>query len=149
MLVGAAVAVGVKQPWLVVPIAMATHFVLDLFPHFGILESDTPERNNHPLFRTILTLDIILAVLGLVFLPLVLHHIVQWWVVFIGMLAAWLPDVVWIAHFIHDKKGHIRKEPTRLTKFHQNIQWFEKPVGIITEVVWMGGMSTFLMLAMR
>jgi hypothetical protein len=149
MLVGAAVAVGIRQPLLVVPVAMATHFILDLLPHFGILESDTPERNSHPLFRVVLVLDIVLAIVGLVLFPFILSGVISWWIVLLGMLAAWLPDVVWVSHFIHDKRGHIRKEPIKLTQFHQKIQWFEKPVGLIIEIIWMGGMSTYLFLVAR
>jgi len=138
MLTGAVIATAVQQPWLVVPLAFLSHFVLDTFPHFGIHESDSAERNAHPFFRTVLTVDLVLVFLALVLIPILFSSLVSWWVILLGMLAAYAPDVVWIAHFWHDKKGHDRKEPIWLTKFHQKIQWFEKPPGIATEIIWLG-----------
>lgn len=139
MLTGAVIAAAVQQPWLVVPLAFASHFVLDAFPHFGVEESDTAERNNHPLFRLVLKVDLIILFIALIAVPILLSGSVSWWVLLLGMLAAWIPDVVWLSHFWHDHKGHVRKKPIRLTKFHQKIQWFEKPPGIITEIIWFGG----------
>jgi len=139
MLTGAVIAAMVREPLLVVPLAVLSHFVLDAFPHFGVEESDTLERNNHPLFRAVLTLDLLVLFTALIFVPILFHGAVQWWVLLLGMLMAWIPDAVWLVHFYHDKKGHLRKPPNRLTRFHQKIQWFEHPPGIVTEIIWFGG----------
>lgn len=144
MLTGAVLAVTLRNPLLVVPFALLSHFLLDTLPHFGVLASDTPERNSHPLFRKVLHTDIILAVLALIVLPILLHDVVHWFVVVLGMLAAWVPDTVWISHFIHDHKGWERKAPHWLTRFHQKIQWFEKPPGLITEIAWLAGTGLLL-----
>lgn len=144
MLTGAVIAAAVQQPILVVPLAFLSHFVLDAFPHFGVEESDSAARNNHPLFRAVLTIDLIILFLALIFVPILFHQGVSWWILLLGMLAAYAPDVVWLSHFYHDHKGHIRKEPIRLTKFHQKIQWFERPPGLITEIIWFAGVITAL-----
>jgi hypothetical protein len=144
MLTGAVIAAAVQQPLLVVPLAFLSHFVLDMFPHFGVEESDTLARNNHPLFRAVLLADLIILFTALLLVPLLFHTAVSWWILLLGMLAAWLPDVVWLAHFWHDRKGHVRKAPIGLTRFHQKIQWFERPHGIITEIIWFAGAITTL-----
>ena len=146
MLTGAVIAAAVRQPLLVVPLAFLSHFILDMFPHFGVAESDSSERNNHPLFRAVLTLDLTVLAIALVAVPLLFNSDVPGWVLLLGMLSAWIPDVVWIAHFYHDHKGHTRKPPIRLTRFHQKIQWFERPPGIITEIIWFAGSLTALAL---
>jgi hypothetical protein len=144
MLTGAVIAAAVRQPLLVVPLAFLSHFILDMFPHFGVAESDSMERNKHPLFRAVLTLDLVVLFAALIAVPLFFDTNVPGWVLLLGMLSAWVPDIVWIAHFYHDHKGHERKRPTRLTRFHQKIQWFERPPGIVTEVIWFAGSLTLL-----
>jgi len=144
MLTGAVIAAAVREPLLVVPLAVLSHFILDAFPHFGVAESDTKERNNHPLFRAVLTLDLLVLFAALILVPIIFSGHVAWWVLLLGMVSAYIPDVVWLAHFYHDKKGHTRKPPMRLTRFHQKIQWFERPPGIVTEIIWFGGSLAIL-----
>jgi uncharacterized membrane protein len=144
MLTGAVIAATVQQPLLVVPLAFISHFILDMVPHFGIEESDTAERNNHPVFRTVLFVDLTILFIALLCVPIFFSGEVSWWVLVLGMLAAWIPDVVWLVHYWHDYKGHVRKEPLHLTKFHQKIQWFEEPHGLIVEILWLAGAVTVL-----
>jgi hypothetical protein len=146
MLTGAVIATAVQQPWLVVPLAFMSHFVLDSVPHFGVggHEGDIKTRNRHPLFRVVLAVDIAILCVALVLIPLLFSGKVSGWLILAGMVAAWLPDIVWVSHFWHDKKGHALKEPAWLTRFHQKIQWFERPPGLIAEVLWLGGTLTVL-----
>jgi hypothetical protein len=139
MLTGAVIAAAVQQPWLVVPLALVSHFVLDSLPHFGVAESDSHERNTHPLFRAVLTVDVIVLLTALVVIPLLFSDKVSGWVLLTGMLAAWIPDVVWVTHFWRDHKGHAKRQPAWLTTFHQKIQWFERPPGLIIEILWLAG----------
>lgn len=139
MLTGAVIAAAVHQPWLVVPLALVSHFVLDSLPHFGVAEGDIRARNRHPLFRTVLAVDLAILFTALLLIPLLFSGKVSGWILLAGMLAAWLPDVVWVSHFWHDRQGHAKKEPVWLTRFHQKIQWFERPFGLIVEVLWLAG----------
>jgi hypothetical protein len=149
MLTGAVIAAAVQQPLLVVPLAFVSHFVLDMFPHFGVEESDTAARNNHPLFRIVLTADLVILALVLVLVPILFNDHVSGWILLLGMIAAWIPDVVWIVHFWRDRRGYERKKPIALTRFHQKIQWFERPPGLITEVIWLGGALAVLSLVVE
>ena len=137
-------AAGLQQPLLVIPLAFVSHFFLDMIPHFGIHEHDATQRNKSIAFCFMLAIDIVLAVTLLAFLPTLLHHAIKWWVVLIGMLAAWLPDAIWIRHFVHDIRGKVGYRKGRFAAFHQKIQWFERPPGLVVELVWFGAMTVFL-----
>jgi hypothetical protein len=143
MMAGAVVATGVHQPLLVVPLAVLSHFLLDMLPHFGIHEDDVKRRNDHPLFRYILVVDVALTLVLLAVLPFFLKQIVNGWVVAGGMLLAWIPDSVWIHRFVRERRGTILPQ-SLITRFHQRIQWFERPVGIVVELLWFGAMGALL-----
>jgi hypothetical protein len=126
-LTGVAIGVLVQNP-LALPLAFASHFLLDAFPHFGL-----PKRNK--LFIAYLLLDATLTfallVWALIFSnqPLLLAGC---------LILATSPDVIWAYRWYRELKY---KEPFRdysdpLTKFHARIQWFEKPIGIAVELVW-------------
>src|SRR5882757_8996027 len=99
MLTGAVIAAAVRQPALVVPLSFLSHFVLDMIPHFGGAAEDPKLRNNHPLFRKVLTADIVVLLAALFAVPFIFDGHVQWWVLLLGMLAAYAPDVVWLIQF--------------------------------------------------
>lgn len=142
MMTGAVIALGVRQPLLIVPLALASHFVLDMVPHFGVDEHDKSSRNKNPLFQYMLVLDIALALALLVFVPFVFHHSVNRWLLFISMLVAWIPDVIWVGHFFrHDMRGNFNPEHGWFARFHQKIQWFERPVGFVVEILFFGSLS--------
>lgn len=144
LLAGAVVATGLQRPFLIVPLALVTHFLLDAFPHFGIHEDDHSKRNKHPLFRFILVVDVLLSAALLVLLPFVLQGSVSWWVLTLGMVCAWIPDAIWIRHFIRQRRGKFALPHGWLSKFHQAIQWFEKPLGIVVEIICFAGLGVSL-----
>jgi hypothetical protein len=144
MLAGAVVAVGVHNPFLVAPLAIASHFLLDVMPHFGVHRGDSAQRNKHPLFRYVVSIDILLTAALLFLLPSALNADVSWWVVLLGMVFAFLPDFVWIHHFFYELWHKKKKQVSRLSRLHEKIQWGERPWGILVELVWFGSMGTLL-----
>lgn len=145
MLAGAVVAAALHQPLFVFPTALMSHFVLDILPHFGIQEDRPAERNKHPLFRYVIAIDVVLGVALMVFLPGIMDSAVNRWVLVIGMVLAAAPDLVWVRGFISEIRT--KTDFGRygwLSRWHQKIQWFEKPWGLITEVIWFGVMATLL-----
>lgn len=145
MLAGAVVATAIQQPLIVFPAVIASHFVLDVLPHFGVREDTPSERNKHPLFRYVLVIDFFLTAGLLLLLPSILHGTVSWWVLVLGMFLAWAPDLMWVREFFQNAKAHEdRERHGKVVHFHQKIQWFEKPLGLITEVVFFGGMAVLL-----
>lgn len=144
MLAGAVVATGVQQPLLIVPLAFASHFLLDILPHFGVHEDDHPTRNKHPLFRYVVAIDVALVVALLALLPFVLKGAISGWVLLMGMVLAWIPDAVWIRHFVRNHRGRSPIQHSKLSRFHEKIQWFERPPGILIELLWFFGMGIAL-----
>ncbi len=126
-LTGVAIGVVFQSP-IALPLAFFSHFVLDSIPHFGL-----PKRNK--VFLVYLFLDASATALLLL------------WTIFISnqalllsscILLATGPDLVWAYRWFRELKYNqpfgAFKDP--LTKFHAKIQWFEKPIGIIFELVW-------------
>ena len=138
---GAVIALAVKQPTLAIPLAFVSHFVLDMIPHFGIYEDDVVRRNNSRLFRTVIGIDIPLMLVLLVIIPYLAAGKIAWGVVLASMAAAVLPDSVWVLRFIKEIKTKKWEPGGWYPRFHQAIQWFEKPVGLIVELIWLSGMS--------
>lgn len=145
MLAGAVLATTLHNPLLVFPTAVVSHFLLDVLPHFGIKEEEHVQRNSHPLFRYILIIDITLLIALMALLPAILKAGVSRWVLMSGMFLAWAPDLVWVRSFFSElrHKTHF-PQYSWFSRLHQRIQWFEKPWGIVTEVVWFGMMATLL-----
>lgn len=141
---GAAIALAVRQPLLVVPLAFMSHFVLDALPHFGIYEDDVVKRNASILFRTVVSVDTLTVVILMATLPFVIHHGVAWWVILLGMFSAICPDFVWIYRFFNEIKTKQWKPGNRFVQFHQKIQWQEKPWGLSVEFVWVAVMTVTL-----
>ena len=134
---GAVVVLAVKQPALAVPLAVLSHFVLDAIPHFGIHEDDVIKRNGHWLFKSVVAVDVTLVLIGLVAIPWLLHAHVNPWLVLIGMLLALAPDAVWIYRFFYEVRTKLAMPHGWFARFHQRIQWSEKPWGIFVEIVWL------------
>ena len=138
---GAVIALAVKQPGLAIPLAFASHFVMDAIQHFGIYEDDVLRRNKSRVFRTALSIDVPTATALVFLLPHLAASQVAWWIVFTSMVAAVAPDFQWVVRFIREVRTKQWTQGGRFTRFHQGIQWFEHPVGLIPELMWLGVMS--------
>jgi hypothetical protein len=138
---GAVIAVAVQQPVLAIPLAFASHFVLDALPHFGIYENNVLKRNKHWLFRTVLGVDIPLAIALLIIVPHLAAAVISPWIVFVSMAAAILPDSIWVYRFFREVKTQKWEPGGRYVRFHQAIQWYEHPSGLGVELIWITAMS--------
>jgi hypothetical protein len=136
-LTGALIAVSVGQPAIAVPLAFASHFVLDAIPHFGI-SKDLNKRNQSRLFNTILIVDMIIASC-LFLLAIWLHSVfaVSLLAVWAAMFAAICPDLIWGYRFYREKHGETDIPMNLFSRFHSRIQWFERPTGLSVEFAWM------------
>ena len=109
-----------------IPVAFASHFLLDALPHYGITKKF---RNKSRLYRLLVTSDIVIAFVGSIGLA-VLHK----WYMEAGAYAAWAPDLLWVIYyFTHHKTLQIKPTNTFM-KFHLAIQWCERPWGIFVEL---------------
>jgi hypothetical protein len=128
---GAVIALAIPRPEIALPLAVASHFVLDSLPHFG----------NHPkipvtsqLFLYILAADA--AVTSAVFLTIGLFLPTAWLLPVIAAIFAMSPDLMWFPNFVRQVTGRKLKKPNIVTVWHKRIQRFERPWGMYVEVVW-------------
>lgn len=136
---GAVIAVSIPEPWLAIPLAFASHFLLDAIPHFGIYEDDVLRRNKHWLFRSVITIDILLVLTLLITVPIYLNGQINPWIVLSCMIAAVLPDLIWVYRFFGEVKTQTWKPGGKFARFHQGIQKIEQPWGLIIELIWFVG----------
>lgn len=128
ILAGSIIALAVKQPLLVIPLAFTSHFVLDALPHYGYDGSGYAEAAKYKM-------TYVMEFLGLVGLVLlVLSGAFTQPIVLVGAFFAVLPDFEWpYRYFFFERKG-LEPPKTFLTNFHLWIQWCERNWGIVPEV---------------
>ena len=127
---GAVIAIMVQQPLLALPLALASHFALDVLPHYGPAYD---KRAFHQTFGNVVAVDIVLFPMTCLMLLFVSGSL--WWVVLPAMFLAVSPDFVWAYRYWREKKGEVL-EKNKLTQWHSNIQWGERPWGWIIEIAW-------------
>lgn len=135
---GVAIGLAVQQPALALPLALASHFVLDALPHYG--HDDHAAKR----FLTILAIDGVAIVAILVTLAAL--QPAGWGLALACGLLAASPDFMWLPNFLRDLSDHHTRKPydDPITKFHKRIQWAEKPYNWPYEFVWLGVMIATL-----
>ncbi|HWB38859.1 MAG TPA: hypothetical protein VG604_01310 [Candidatus Saccharimonadales bacterium] len=111
---------------LVIPVAFVSHFVLDMLPHYGISHK---KRDRSMFWKVFFTLDT-LATLGLAIYAVAQKH----YTMFLGGLAATMPDYVWVAHVISTRSFNLSSSKNRFSKWHASIQGLERPWGLWIEL---------------
>lgn len=139
-LTGAVIALGIRQPMAAVPLAFLSHFVLDALPHFGIPGGDVFERNRRAITKVVFAVDAVLVIVAFLWLGL-MHHQVSNWLLLGCAFVAYLPDVLWLPRFIREVRTHAWRPGGWFIRFHQGIQWGERPWGVVVELVWLVGMG--------
>lgn len=126
---GALIGLSITNPVVALPAALASHFILDAVPHFGIKfhESDKKRRFFHGYLlvdASLLTVIIVALYLG-----------GAGWLAFACLFLAGCPDFVQAYKYLF--KPEFRKRPTHehwFTRFHKGIQKSETEKGIFVEV---------------
>ena len=140
-LTGALIGLADGNPWIALPAAVASHFICDALPHFGIGHNAAGTG----WFKRLLVVEACLClsiVIGLaVFQP---HH----WLLAAGCaFLATSPDFMWINKYRRAQAGQKTPDNTiMLMRFHATIQWFERPIGAFVEAVWAFGALVLLKL---
>lgn len=107
------------------PLAFASHFVLDSIPHYGIKQA---ERNISLTYKLIVFSDTFVA-LSMALMLTILHK----WSMEAAGWVAWSPDFLWVWYYLaHGRSLRIKPKNTFM-RFHQNIQ-LERPWGIVTDL---------------
>jgi hypothetical protein len=136
-LTGAAIAAVVKQPLLALPLAFISHFVCDALPHFGI---DMKFRSKQ--MYTWLAVDGILAVACAA--ALLLAGVSNPLLLAVAGFFAMSPDLAWLYYGL---KGKLEDKSALdlLSRFHSNIQWYQKVPGLGVEIIWAVMMFTVIL----
>lgn len=140
---GAVIAVVVKQPVLVIPLSLLSHFVLDMMPHFG-LNLDVLERNKSRFAQTVVSADLLLLLPALIIVPILVDPVISGWLCFAAMIAAISPDFAWVYRFINEVRTKTFRPETRFNKIHRGIQRLERPWGLAIEVAYLVIISIIL-----
>jgi hypothetical protein len=123
------------QPLVAIPLAIASHFLLDMVPHYG----EHPQDKLHATQRIhrIILLDTLLG--GLFFLGLILWQPENWPVIFAAAAFAQAPDLVWWPNYLRARRGITQKPYNLLMRFHKMIQWSEsaRPFNKFVEAAWL------------
>ncbi len=139
----------VKQPALALPLAFASHFVLDAIPHYnppGVVaqkfegfSKNWSKKLASKNFLPIFVVDMTLFVFILLIFPWLAPTGVSPWTVFFSALLAASPDFIggrFLAYKILGIKHKNSTNKSTFTRFHIWIQWMERPWGLAVEAVW-------------
>lgn len=128
-LFGVATAVVVKNPVFALPLALASHFALDILPHFGV-KVGTKHRGE------IIVVDAIIDFFLLVAMIILTLRFYPSWYVLAG-LTAMSPDFAWIYRFVFKERfGTLPPQPrNKFNAWHAGIQKLESIPGVIVEIV--------------
>lgn len=122
--------IGSLLPWPVaIPVAIASHFVMDKIPHFGI---DEGKRNKSLAYKAFFYGDAVVA-LTLGGIAMGLHK----WTMLACGFAAYLPDVTFVYYYFRHGQDfnihHHVKPSNHLTRLHLALQ-DERPWGLFVEL---------------
>jgi hypothetical protein len=133
-LTGAIIGLSVGSP-VALPLALASHYVLDVIPHSGNKTSDEYNRKwvKSRLFAWLLLIDA--ALCGLLVLVLAVTQPQHWPLAALCAFVAAAPDFLSVNYFRQIKTVK-PWQPNLYTRFAHGIQWFEKPIGALVEVAW-------------
>jgi hypothetical protein len=108
------------------PAAVASHFLLDMLPHYGIQHN---KRNKSYFWKIFFTIDFF-ATFGLAAYAVYDHH----YAMFLGGLLATAPDYIWVGYVVKNGSFDFRKNKSRYMRWHMRIQRYERPWGIWLEL---------------
>lgn len=137
-LTGALVGLSIGHP-AAMPLAIASHFVLDALPHY----SDERLQVSSKAFARLLVVEALLCFM--IVLLLFLARPEHWLLAIVCAFLATSPDFMWAGRFFRARRGNdeliLRNA---IMRFHSWIQWFERPIGAFVEVVWFLGAGVLL-----
>jgi hypothetical protein len=131
-LTGVAIAIVFRNPLLAAPMAFASHFALDVLPHFGLPFNDEKEWKVRKVWQLRASVVDTLALTLAVVLTLQQYPV---WYMFIGIVAM-SPDVAWIYRYvIKERFGTLKPGPAHAFNiWHYSIKKLERWWGAFVEV---------------
>lgn len=122
-------AVAIKNPAIVLPLALLSHFLVDMIPHWNhkVAKNRNKLVNTAEFFVT-LSLTLILAVI----------LDVPTWLLIASMFVAIAPDLMWLPEIWYGQLPAMDGSSIfhRIRRLHQKIQWSETSKGLLVESGW-------------
>jgi hypothetical protein len=131
-LTGAIIGLTIAEPLVAVPLAVASHFVCDVIPHYGSKRPNDQELRTD-LFRNLLYLDVVLC--SCLAAVLAVRQPAHWVVAAVCAFAAAAPDFMSLKRYLAIRR-HQPWHSNAYSRFASTIQWFERPIGAVVEVAW-------------
>lgn len=128
---GVGIAVVANNPYITLPLALVSHYLLDSLPHYGFKDYDS---RNRLIFYSMIVADLI--IFTLVMKSFISWSIPAWY--YIAGIFAYLPDFAWYYTWtVTEKFGSFApNHKSRLNKFHIKIQRYERLWGLIPEIIY-------------
>lgn len=123
---GTLVAVTINEPLVAIPVALGSHFVMDIIPHYG---NDPRAARGSKAYNFKVVIDALASILILLFF--ISLHPANTSLVVICALATTFPDFLWPLALYIRQRGPL----WAFFKFHKRIQR-ESRVGIFVELGW-------------
>lgn len=119
--------IGKFVPWpLGLPLAIASHFALDMLPHYGI---PARQRNHSRAWKTVIIVDILICI-AMIIWALSNHHYALY---ACGQIAV-MPDFVWVFRALKNHSFDFTGVKSRYEHWHIAIQKYEFPKGLWIEI---------------
>lgn len=136
---GVSIAVATKNPFIALPLALVSHYLLDSLPHYGFKDY---ESRNKLIFFSMIIFDLI--IFALLIKSLISWSVPTWY--FLAGVFAYLPDFAWYYTWaVTEKFGSLApNHKSRLNNFHMRIQKYERLWGIVPEIVY--GTALFILI---
>lgn len=123
--VGAIIGRFVPLPF-AIPLAFASHFVMDSLPHYGIPQK---KRDKSKAWKIIYAVDFVFA-WSLAGLAISQQH----YAMFACGLIACSPDFLWVFRVLKTGSYNLGNNHSKFTMWHVKIQRYERPWGIYLEL---------------
>jgi len=130
-LTGVALGLSIDNPAVLLPTAVASHLAMDAVPHFGFKVTLRDRK-----FIVLATVDCLVSLA--IMISFCLIYPTRALQIVVGVFGAAFPDLTYIPVSLFGYERIYRWLPIYKPwlAFLAKIQWFEKPIGLITEIVW-------------
>lgn len=150
---GALIVTAVDNPWLAIPLAFVSHFVMDGIPHYGIeMDDDVFIRNRQKNLRIAASLETTFTIAALIILPILIQPHVKWWITLLAMLSALAPDLFTIAIGIREEITKRVKPRSWFMTFHViKISHHHSKfiLGMLFELAWFATALLFILVSIK
>lgn len=132
-LTGAIIGLGIPSDVAAIVLSIGSHYVLDAIPHFDMPDKDKKFLKSRA-FKISLAVDAGLCLVLVLALAIVKPY--NWFIACVCAFLAAAPDFFNLSLYRAVKEGKDWK-PGLYNRFAGKIQWFQRPAGIVVELVWL------------